>query len=162
MPPCLKGLILFPALLLCHCVAGGPSWPRRSANPYSPEREAFRISQHERADAVLRATFERGVEDGRLDASQGRPPDPGSRAAAYPDPASRKAYADGYRQGFSPPPNSSPPPSSAAYSQGYDFGLRDRLAGRPSDPDAHTATADPVFKAAFIQGYMDAFEQRHH
>ncbi len=57
--------------------------------------------------------------------------------------------------GYTPPPTNDP-----AYQQGYDFGLRDRVAGRANDPAAHTGRYDPRNRRSFGRGYVDAYNAR--
>jgi hypothetical protein len=57
--------------------------------------------------------------------------------------------------GYTPPPTNDP-----VYQQGYDYGLRDRVGGRPNDPGAHTGRYDPRNRRSFECGYVDAYNSR--
>ncbi len=59
-------------------------------------------------------------------------------------------------------PSGSPAPQTndPYYQQGYDYGLRDRVSGRPSDPTAHTGRYDPRYRRSFERGYVDAYNSR--
>jgi hypothetical protein len=57
--------------------------------------------------------------------------------------------------GYTPPPTNDP-----VYQQGYDYGLRDRVGGRPNDPGAHTGRYDPRNRRSFERGYVDAYNSR--
>lgn len=67
--------------------------------------------------------------------------------------------------GYIPPVPPSEQPASPGsndpvYSQGYDYGVRDRAAGRAADVDAHNGRYDPRNRRSFEQGYYDAFDSR--
>ena len=93
------------------------------------------------------------------------------------------AYRDGYNQSYSqsssslnnlnqPPPyyppqgggypqqQPAPAETDAAYQQGYDYGLRDRMAGRVADPAAHVGRYDPRKRSNFDRGYYDGYNSR--
>lgn len=64
-------------------------------------------------------------------------------------------------QGYTPPaPPSGQQSNDPGYSQGYEYGLRDRVAGRQADAGAHVGAYDPRYRRSFEKGYYDAFEAR--
>lgn len=71
-------------------------------------------------------------------------PAPQSQVPTYPGSSS-----------YTPPPTNDP-----VYQQGYDYGLRDRVGGRPNDPGAHTGRYDPRNRRSFERGYVDAYNSR--
>lgn len=102
-----------------------------------------------------------GYEQGyRSSPPQGGPPGypgqgyaPSGQAPAYP------GQGQGYVAPYQPP---APPQSSndPGYNQGYEYGLRDRVAGRQADAEAHVGAYDPRYRRTFEKGYYDAFEAR--
>lgn len=79
-------------------------------------------------------------------------------APAYPGPGNFNGGAGDFQPGgFS---NPSPSQNDPAYSQGYEYGSRDRVAGRQADAGAHVGRYDPRYRRSFERGYHDAFERR--
>lgn len=144
----------------------GPVPPR----PYSDQREQYRNDVRDYSQEENQRANERGEEDGRLDYAGGEQRSYLRHYRNYTE-GTRAAYQDGYDRGYGTAPlsnggangsngggndyRSQPDPS---YNQGYDYGLRDRVAGRPSDPGAYTGSYDPRFRRSFEQGYADAYE----
>lgn len=94
------------------------------------------------------------------------PPYPGQGYSppgqGYTPPGQAPVYpSQGQGQGYTPP---APPPSQQSndpgYSQGYEYGLRDQVAGRQADAGAHVGAYDPRYRRSFEKGYYDAFEAR--
>ena len=105
--------------------------------------------------------YEDGYDQGyRVTGQQGGMP---GMAPAYPGQGfSHPGQAPGYPgSGYTPP---TLPPSDTqtdpAYSQGYEYGLRDRVGGRQADAGAHVGAYDPRYRRSFERGYYDAFEAR--
>lgn len=91
-------------------------------------------------------------------------PAPGYGAGGYNQAPSYPGDDDG---GYPPPSPGYPPPGGGgqsdndpAYNQGYDYGVRDRVAGRQADAGAHVGRYDPRHRRSFERGYYDAFESR--
>ncbi len=185
-----KSLLSFlPALALASCVDpyGNPMNPfgPQPPPPYTDQREQWRTQTREQAQQQSQLAYERGVSDGRADANAGLPKSYVRHHQSY-TPATQSAYQQGYDQGYLPPlaplPSSgsqtwqqppgvpaypgtntpNPPPANhdPAYQQGYDYGLRDRVSGRPNDPAAHTGRYDPRYRRSFERGYVDAYHSR--
>jgi hypothetical protein len=155
--------------------------------PYSDQREQYRQQTQDYSQQQNQAAYERGISDARSDSSLGLGKSYNRHFQSY-NSATQAAYRAGYDQGYLPPlaplpgaqppawqsppaysqPPSyqggntyTPPPASdPTYNQGYDFGLRDRVAGRQSDPGAHTGVYDPRFRRSFERGYSDAYNSR--
>lgn len=178
---------LFPVILLAACVDpyGSPIHPFAAAPPapYSDQREQWRAQTREQAQQENQMAYERGISDGRADAGANLPKSYQRHYQSY-TPATQAAYQQGYEQGYLPPlapmpggaalsPNTAPAPSAApaaghapaavndpVFQQGYDYGLRDRVAGRPNDPGAHTGRYDPRGRRSFERGYVDGYSSR--
>jgi hypothetical protein len=161
----------------------GPAMPP----PYTDQREQYRQENRDYSQQQNQAAFERGISDARSDSSSGLSKSYTRHFQSY-SPTTQSAYRAGYDQGYMPPlaplpgaqppswqspPSYSQPPSyqggnsytpppasDPAYNQGYDFGLRDRVAGRQNDAGAHTGVYDPRFRRSFERGYSDAYSSR--
>jgi hypothetical protein len=155
------------ALLMTQCVGpngGGFSLfgPGRPA-PYSEQREEYRNQAREYTRDESVQAYNRGVQDGSQDFAVGDAKSYLRHSQNY-DEGTRAAYQDGYNKGY----GSGPLPDSAnhaaapdpAYGQGYDYGLRDKVAGRAADSDAYSGSYDPRFRRSFERGYYDAYESR--
>ena len=183
-------LLLCPALLLAACVDPNGNYVNPFAPqpaPYSPQQEQWRTQNRDQAQQENQYAYERGVSDGRADANAGLTKSVARHYQNY-TPATQQAYQQGYDQGYLPPlaplpgaggvpqpawptqpqpqipgyPSGSPAPQNndPYYQQGYDYGLRDRVSGRPSDPTAHTGRYDPRYRRSFERGYVDAYNSR--
>jgi hypothetical protein len=156
------------ALGLTQCVGPdglpiSPFGPGRPA-PYSDAREEYRSEAREYSRTEGLDAFNRGYQDGSRDFSAGEARSYLRHAQNYDD-GTRAAYQDGYDKGYGggPLPGSGTPPPAGTdptYSQGYDYGLRDRLGARPADADAYSGSYDPRFRRSFERGYYDAYESR--
>jgi hypothetical protein len=186
----MRALILMLPLLLTHCVDqyGNPTNPFGSQvpPPYTQQREQYRQQTQDYSQQQNQAAYERGISDARSDSSDGLSKSYNRHFQSYST-TTQTAYRAGYDQGYVPPqaafsgsqpptwqnqPNSQPssyqggntytppPMSDPTYNQGYDFGLRDRVAGRQNDSGAHTGVYDPRFRRSFERGYSDAFNSR--
>lgn len=154
--------------------------------PYTENREQYRNQMREHDRSLSSSAYEQGRSTGWNDARSGYPRDP-RRGMQRLAPAQASAFENGYLEGYalgsqapapggtspplpppyppstgsgtiSPYPGSNPAPANDnVYSQGYDYGMRDRAAGRPRDPDAHTGRYDPRHRRSFERGYMDAY-----
>jgi hypothetical protein len=162
----------------------GPQQPP----PYTDQREQWRNQAQDQGQQQNQYAYERGISDGRADSNANLPKSYVRHYQSY-TPATQSAYQQGYDQGYLPQlaplpgagglnpqpwqqptspvpayPGSggySPPPTSdPSYQQGYDYGLRDRVAGRQNDPGAHTGRYDPRNRRSFERGYVDAYNSR--
>ena len=158
--------------------------PQMGGGIYTPQQSAYRSDMREQSRSMNQAIYEQGARSGEADRRAGLAPDHHRYARLFnraTEPAFSQGYNDAFRQGrapYSQPggrgysqshpgtgapayPSTTPPAandtSGRMYSQGYDFGMRDRAARRPRDPDAHTTALDPWSRQAFERGYLDAF-----
>lgn len=186
----MRALILLLPLLLTQCVDpyGNPMNPfgPQIPPPYTEQREQYRQQTQDYSRQQNQAAYERGISDAQLDSSDGLSKSYSRHSQSYST-ATHNAYQAGYDQGYRRPPaafsespssswqdqphsqtpsyqagnSGTPPPvSDPAYNQGYDFGLRDRVARRQNDPSAHTGVYDPRFRRSFERGYSDAYNSR--
>jgi hypothetical protein len=142
-----------------------PPFGPRPPRPYSEAREEYRSSANDYVRDQNIDAYNRGYQDGNQDFGVGEAKSYLRHANNY-DETTRAAYQDGYNKGY----GSTPPPSMGgpavqgavdpAYNQGYDYGMRDRVAGRRADPDAYAGSYDPRFRRSFERGYYEAFEAR--
>lgn len=173
-------------LILTQCVDpyGNPMSPFGPAMPppYSDGREQYRTDMREQERTLVQQAYDRGTREGTDDARSGQPKNTQRNPFGYSSPQA-SAYNDGYEQGYrsayqgsapgygttpsypgsgytppAPTPNQSQ--NDPNYSQGYEYGLRDRVAGRQADAGAHVGRFDPRFRRSFERGYYDAFEAR--
>lgn len=181
-------LCLLP-LILTQCVDpyGNPTSPFGPANPppYTEGREQYRTDMREYDRTQSQQAYDRGMRDGTDDARSGLQRNTQRNPFGYSSPQA-SAYNDGYEQGYrsnpgyqgnAPAYNPAPgypgpgsgsgyaPPApqesnDPSYNQGYEYGLRDRVAGRQADAGAHVGRYDPRYRRSFEQGYYDAFEAR--
>lgn len=135
-------------LLLAHCSTSAP--------PYTTEREAWRADVREFERDLQQSTYRRGIEDGRMDFSNGESNNYRRHIARY-DSQTEKAYADGYATGYMG--GGIAPVRDAAYNQGFDYGMRDRTRGKPADLDAHFGEYDARFRESFERGYLDGYNR---
>lgn len=164
----LRRSALVAPILACLCQCAGPLVPG-TPRPFSDERENYRAEAREWDQRQNQYAYERGLSDGKADASAGEPKSYDGHEQSYTL-STRGAYIAGYDAGYAEGDSQNPsvpgyPPETRverdpAYNQGYDYGLRDRVAGRPADVDAHTGSFDPRFRRSFESGYLDAYESR--
>ncbi|HYF36716.1 MAG TPA: hypothetical protein VD994_15580 [Prosthecobacter sp.] len=156
------------ALGLTQCVGpdGRPMSPfgPLPPAPYSEQREQYRSEAQEYARNQSLEAYNRGYQDGSRDHRAGEARSYLRHAQNY-DESTRAAYQEGYDKGYGtgPLPGSGAAPTGTgdpAYSQGYDYGLRDRVGGRPADADAYAGSYDPRYRRSFERGYYDAYESR--
>ncbi|MDP1587006.1 MAG: hypothetical protein Q8M07_04655 [Prosthecobacter sp.] len=161
-------------LLLTQCLDPMMHGPQ-GGYPYGDPNQ--RLEMRERGTDLNRMAYERGWQDGQMDAQQRQAKNYGRHTTRF-DRNTVLAYRDGYSQGYtqsqqgSPsglqwpgagapvnplPPQQQQPPRDPAYNQGYDYGLRDRTSGRVADPAAHVGRYDPRYRSSFERGYHDAF-----
>jgi hypothetical protein len=162
-------------LLLTQCLDPMMQGPP-GAYPYGDPNQ--RLEMRERGADLNRMAYERGWQDGQMDAQQRQAKNDGRHTTRF-DRNTVLAYRDGYSQGYTQsqqsssgglqwpgqgaPVNPLPPQQQPqaqrdpAYNQGYDYGLRDRTSGRVADPAAHVGRYDPRYRASFERGYHDAF-----
>lgn len=107
---------------------------------------------------ALLSAFNDGYEQGYRTGGQGGSMPGFGGAPAYPGPGSLNGGAADFQPGGFGSPN--PGQNDPAYSQGYEYGLRDRVAGRQADAGAHVGRYDPRYRRSFERGYHDAFERR--
>ncbi|WP_395753481.1 hypothetical protein [Prosthecobacter sp.] len=171
--------LLIVPLLLAQCV--GPAYGPNGADPYA---NPYRQDMRDQGTQVNGMAFERGQQDGQTDAQQGQVQDYRHYPSRY-DRNTEMAYRDGYNQSYGLTVNSQretgnypyanqgmqqpqqqqggmqqpqqQAPRDPTYNQGYDYGLRDRTAGRPSDPAAQVGRYDPRYRASFERGYYDGY-----
>lgn len=178
--------IVLAPFLLTQCVDqyGNPMSPfgPQPPPPYTDQREQYRNQSREDAQQQNQLAYERGITDARSDSASGLLKSYNRHYQSY-SPATQAAYQAGYDQGYTPAlaplpgtqpwqpqlqqpsypgtGNYTPPPANdPAYSQGYDYGVRDRVAGRANDPGAHVGRYDPRYRRSFERGYSDAFSSR--
>lgn len=155
-------------LFLTQCVGPdgmpiSPFGPARAA-PYSDQREQYRNEARDYSREQSLEVYNRGLQDGGHDFSVGEAKSYLRHSQNYDD-GTRAAYMDGYDKGYGAGPlpgsgTSFPGQTDPSYSQGYDYGLRDRVAGRPADADAYSGSYDPRYRRSFERGYYDAYESR--
>lgn len=151
-------------VFLCQCA--GPFVPG-TPRPYSNERENYRAEAREWDQRQNQYAYERGLSDGRADAGAGEAKSYVRHGQSYTL-GTRGAYVAGYDAAYAEADSQNPTvpgyphethlERDPAYNQGYDYGLRDRVAGRPADVDAHTGSFDPRYRRSFESGYLDAYE----
>lgn len=171
----------FAALFLTQCVGpypGGPMGPAGGPPPpvpgyggpvYTPQQEQYRNEWRDMGRQQNQMAYERGVSDGRADYGAGLDASYQRHYQSY-TPATQSTYTQGYDFGYAPAggrdsteyrpapaPDAAPDPY---YNRGYDFGLRDRVGGRPQDPGAHSGAYDPRYRRSFERGYLDGYERR--
>ena len=86
-------LISLASGLLTHCT--------QSVRPYSNKREAARVDAREEGQTIEQLAYEDGKQAGQADRALGDP-DSYRRHSPMYTPATEKAYADGYRDGYNP------------------------------------------------------------
>ncbi len=181
----MRFLVLLSPFLLTQCVdqygnLTSPFGPQ-SPQPYTDQREQYRSQSRDDSQEQNQSAYERGIADARMDSSAGLLKSYNRHYQSY-TPATQAAYQAGYDQGYAPAlaplpgsqlwqPQSqapspyagagSPPPANdPVYNQGYDYGVRDRVGGRPNDPGAHVGSYDPRYRRSFERGYVDAYSAR--
>ena len=146
---------------------------------YDPHGSQYRGDMRAHGPQLNQMAYQRGMQDGQSDA-QRRQSQNYNRHRTRFDRSSEMAYRDGYNQAYSqsnsslgggylqypttpayPQPQSpAPQANSPAYNQGYDYGLRDRAAGRIADPSTHVGRYDPRQRADFERGYHGGYNAR--
>jgi hypothetical protein len=183
----MRCLALLIPLLLTQCVDQygnqiSPFGPQPTP-PYTDQREQYRNQTRDYLQEQNQSAYERGINDARDDASAGQPKSYTRHYQSY-TPATQAAYQSGYDQGYIPPlaplpgaspwqqqqpqqpsfPSSeaytTPPANDPSYNQGYDYGIRDKVAGRANDPGSHVSHYDPRYRRNFERGYSDAYSKR--
>ncbi len=136
-------------LVLSHCA--------NSVRPYSDKREQSRTEVRDVQQTAAQFAFEDGKQAGQTDRAHGDPDNYRRHSPMYA-PATERAYADGYREGYG---SASPaePARDAVYNQGFDYGMRDRARQKPRDPEAHVGEYDAASRASFDQGYLDGYNR---
>ena len=84
------------------CLSLGLSHCAQSVRPYSDKREAARIDARETGQSIEQLAYEDGKQAGQADRALGDPDNYRRHSPMY-TPATEKAYADGYRDGYNPP-----------------------------------------------------------
>jgi hypothetical protein len=170
------------AVLLPSCI--DPYMMNMGAAPYSdPYRSQYRQDMRDQGRQMNQMAYERGWQDGQADAQRRQSQNYNRYRTSRFDRSTEMAYRDGYNQSYSqsssslnnlnqPPPyyppqgggypqqQPAPAENDAAYQQGYDYGLRDRVAGRVADPAAHVGRYDPRKRSNFERGYYDGYNSR--
>jgi hypothetical protein len=131
--------------------------------PYTPLQEQWRSDVREQDRELSSRAYQLGIQDGRMDFANGEANNYRRHLARYSS-ATERAYADGYGEGYQSGAASggasvTEPFRDAAYNQGYDYGVRDRVRGKPSDPDAYWGTYDARQQPSFMRGYQDGFNR---
>lgn len=129
-----------------------------SVRPYSDKREAARVEGREVMQSAGQLAFDEGRVDGQSDRSNGEPDNYRRHSPMY-TPATEKAYADGYREGYQSSAAATEPERDGTYNQGFDYGMRDRARGKPSDPDAYVGEIGARSRASFARGYLDGYNR---
>ncbi len=171
----LAALVL--SMLLTNCI--DPMMMDMGRDPYAdPYGNQRRADMRDQGRNLNQMAYERGNMDGQADAQQRQSQNYNRHTDRY-DRNTEMAYRDGYNQSYSasnsslgagyyngtPPPGSVmptqvAPPNDPAFNQGYDFGLRDRTAGRVADPAVHVGRYDPRNRTSFERGYYDGYNAR--
>ncbi|MFN7563018.1 MAG: hypothetical protein ACK5TH_14645 [Prosthecobacter sp.] len=176
--------LLLPAFAVMLPSCYDPYMMNMGRAPYGdPYGQQHRADMRDQGRQMNQMAFERGWQDGQMDAQRRQSQNYNRHRGARFDPNTELAYRDGYNQGFAsissslnnlnqgPPPYpqqgggfQQPPPApaenDAAYQQGYDYGLRDRVGGRVADPAAHVGRYDPRKRSNFDRGYYDGYNSR--
>jgi len=174
--------VLAAAALLSSCI--DPYMNNMGRDPYAdPYGQQHRADMRDQGREMNQMAFERGWQDGQMDAQRRQSQNYNRHRGARFDPNTEMAYRDGYGQGFAsissslnnlnqPPPAypqqgggfqqppAAPAENDAAYQQGYDYGLRDRVGGRVADPAAHVGRYDPRKRSSFDRGYYEGYNSR--
>ena len=174
LPRLLVAPVLVWALSQCY-------YAPQMSGPYAPRQQAYQSNVREYGRDIYRQAYENGARSGEADRRAGLGPDYRRYGRLF-NQGTERAFADGYhlsyQQGRAPypqpggvpmPPATLPPTSHQApsqapensttpmYNRGYDFGMRDRAARRPRDPEAHMAGLPAWARPWFERGYLDAF-----
>ena len=88
----LPGLV-FIAVSLSHC--------SHSVRPYSDKREEARVEKRDVEQTEQQIIYAEGKQAGQSDRARGDPDNYRRHSPMY-TPATEKAYADGYREGYNP------------------------------------------------------------
>lgn len=147
------------------------------APPYTSQQQ---MEMREQGRQINQMAFERGWQDGQMDAQRRQFQNYQLYRGSRFDSNTEMAYRDGYDRGYAslggglnpsgqvsppyPPPGGGfqqPPPfpieNDTSYQQGYDYGVRARVAGRVADPAAHVGSYDPRKRVNFERGYHDGY-----
>ena len=142
----IRAATLFTATLLAASCVPGPGYGPTGPGPTGPgpgwsgsESSAYRA----------------GHSDGSRDKRQGRKYNPYYGRDRFP-PANRDTYVQGYNAGYKNA-NDNPWSQRRAYELGQDHGRRDRLAGRPMNPDRHSGEVPRAVRNEFNRGYRDGW-----
>jgi hypothetical protein len=132
-------------------------------DPYTPQQEQWRSDMREQDREQSSRAYQLGIQDGRMDFANGEANNYRRHLARY-TPSTERAYADGYGEGYQSGAadggaSVTEPFRDAAYNQGYDYGVRDRVRGKPSDPDAYWGTYDARQQPSFTRGYQDGYNR---
>ena len=147
----MKPLHLIPAvLLLAQCA--------HKVKPYTSQQEARRVEAREVEQTGEQLAFGDGKEAGRRDRSAGDPDNYRRHSPMY-RPATEKAFADGYREGYQSIAAPGDPARDEGYQLGFDLGVKDRSRKKPSDPEAHAGEYDAKLRASFERGYADGYNR---
>ncbi|MFO1439158.1 MAG: hypothetical protein U1F81_12650 [Verrucomicrobiaceae bacterium] len=170
------------AVLLSSCI--DPYMMNMGPAPYGdPYRSQYRQDMRDQGRQMNQMAYERGWQDGQADAQRRQSQNYNRYRTSRFDRSTEMAYRDGYNQSYAqsssslnnlnqPPPyyppqgggyqqpQPAPAENDAAYQQGYDYGLRDRVGGRVADPAAHVGRYDPRKRSSFERGYYDGYNSR--
>jgi hypothetical protein len=174
--------VLATAALLSSCI--DPYMNNMGRDPYAdPYGSQHRADMRDQGRQMNQMAFERGWQDGQADAQRRQSQNYNRYRTSRFDRSTEMAYRDGYDRGYSQagsslnnlnqapayppaggvfgaPPQQPPAQNDAAYQQGYDYGLRDRVGGRMADPAVHVGRYDPRKRANFERGYYEGYNSR--
>lgn len=156
------------AVLLSSCIV--PCMINRASDPNTdPYRSQYQQNMRDQGREMSQMAYERGWQDGQADAERHQSQNYNRYRTSRFDHSTEMAYRDGYNQSyakssslknFNQPTVPAPAKNDAAYQQGYDYGLRDRVGGRAADPAAHVGGYDPRKRSNFERGYYDGYNSR--
>lgn len=124
--------------------------------PYTTKQEQAKVETQQVELSGMQLAFADGKESGERDRMAGDPDNYRRHSPLY-RPATEKAFADGYREGFRPPLATNGAVRGEGYSLGFDAGTRDRARSKPADPDAHAGEYKAELRPEFERGYLDAY-----
>ena len=90
------------SLLVSFCICLCLSHCAQSVRPYSGKREAVRVEARDVEQTAGQIVFDEAKLAGQTDRSIGDPDNYRRHSPMY-TPATEKAYADGYHEGYNPP-----------------------------------------------------------
>lgn len=129
-----------------------------SVRPYSDKREQSRVEKRDVEQTEQQIIHDEGKQAGQSDRARGDPDNYRRHSPMY-TPATEKAYADGYREGYNPTGAANEPVRDEGYDQGFDAGMKDRARKKASDPDAHIGEYDAKLRASFERGYLEGYNR---